>query len=434
MWQEYGGHSPPCKNDMWMPRSLRMSSDLHLDCIAIPWAEFLRDGSIQTSQSPDSALKSQAHGTYFQLDNHVAYQASLPVAVAFFLKKKQIPWFFRIHFQLSTQVATLAFGACLGYMAARVITKGCVVGGDSSSFRMVRGRYLQIFAWRMVMEDVFICFYCHLLRARCKEQEASSDGRLLLFYFRVACESRCTKLPGFFWRHTHSSVSGISEKEFYPESHPGSLATAMHRTRSMDSAQSQRCYWTAGVVWLQIPSRSDPILFEMDWLTLIEIDWKLIQCMGFYIFLPGAPPHSIYDPHGAFCRMHCWESKLACLRCEKVWAFKRKVQCCLFSGPWVCSDKWGAGKDSSFTWLHSNGIAGAGWAWDSNLGVSRNQFTFLHVSPHSHYFKMGQQNQMLASHRWQYENLARRALLKADRGRRPVMTYFLWVVKGAPLL
>ena len=251
MWQEYGGHSPPCKNDMWMPRSLRMSSDLHLDCIAIPWAEFLRDGSIQTSQSPDSALKSQAHGTYFQLDNHVAY-SSLPVA------------------SVSTQVATLAFGACLGYMAARVITKGCVVGGDSSSFRMVRGRYLQIFAWRMVMEDVFICFYCHLLRARCKEQEASSDGRLLLFYFRVACESRCTKLSGFFWRHTHSSVSGISEKEFYPESHPGSLATAMHRTRSMDSAQSQRCYWTAGVVWLQIPSRSDPILFEMDWLTLIE--------------------------------------------------------------------------------------------------------------------------------------------------------------------
>lgn len=52
----------------------------------------------------------------------------------------------------------------------------------------------------------------------------------------------------------------------------------------------------------------------------------------------------------------------------------------------------------------------------------------------SHYFKMGKQNQMLASHRWQYENLARRALLKADRGRRPVMTYFLWVVKGAPLL
>lgn len=102
--------------------------------------------------------------------------------------------------------------------------------------------------------------------------------------------------------------------------------------------------------------------------------------MGFYIFLPGAPPHSIYDPHGAFCRMHCWESKLACLRCEKVWAFKRKVQCCLFSGPWVCSDKWGAGKDSSFTWLHSNGIAGAGWAWDSNLGVSRNQFNSIHIS------------------------------------------------------
>ena len=54
---------------------------------------------------------------------------------------------------------------------------------------------------------------------------------------------------------------------------------------------------------------------------------------------------------------------------------------------------------------------------------------FLEISS-----KMGQQNQMLASHRWQYENLARRALSKADRGRRPVMTYFLWVVKGAPLL
>lgn len=164
----------------------------------------------------------------------------------------------------------------------------------SSSFRMVK-EISPGFAWRMVMADVFICFYCHLLRAHCKEQEASSDGRLLLFYFRVACESHCTKHPGFFWRHTHSSVSGISEKEFYPESHPGSLVTAMHRTRSMDSAQSQRCHWTAGVVWLQIPSRSDPILFEMDWLTLKLIE-NWFNAWVFYTFLLGAPPHSIYDP------------------------------------------------------------------------------------------------------------------------------------------
>lgn len=121
---------------------------------------------------------------------------------------------------------------------------------------------------------------------------------------------------------------------------------------------------------------------DWHWLKLIE-NW--FNAWVFYIFLLGAPQHWIYDPLGACCRMHCWGSKLACLRCEKVWAFKQKVQCCLFSGPWVCADKWGAGKDSSFTWLHSNGIAGAGWAWDSNLGVSRNQFTFLHVSPRSHH-------------------------------------------------
>lgn len=156
-----GAHYPPCKNYMWMPRSLRMSSDLHLNCIAIPWAEFLRDGSIQTSQSPDSALKSQAHGTYFQLDNHVAYQASLPVAVAFCLKKKQIPWFFRIHFQLSTQVATLAFGACLGYMAARVITKGCKKGRFFTA--VLSGWYWGDIS-RVCMENGHgRCFYMFLL-------------------------------------------------------------------------------------------------------------------------------------------------------------------------------------------------------------------------------------------------------------------------------
>lgn len=154
-----GAHYPPCKNYMWMPRSLRMSSDLHLNCIAIPWAEFLRDGSIQTSQSPDSALKSQAHGTYFQLDNHVAYQASLSVAVAFFLKKNKFHDFFESIFSYQPRLPRWPLVLVWATWPRASSPKAAKKGGFSQQFfQDGQRRYLQglhgEWSWKM-----FLCVF-----------------------------------------------------------------------------------------------------------------------------------------------------------------------------------------------------------------------------------------------------------------------------------